>query len=367
MKNWMYGALVMLTLVLSGCDDIYNHRINVVYDGHGKTITFYDAKLKPIGSFEAETEIKISNDQNSVSEGYVRLDSPLINTLVESSAVKTRTITVKKIRDGEFEKVPSFVDKLEQAGSSLSAKVFAIVDEMHYYKTDFNGIVWTIIMILAAFAGWGLIALGTNVDSYLVALIGVFAMTLAYFSGYVLYGIQEPFDDGLKSGAGWFVDLFFFLGVVTAAIIMFSTFSTTMSTIVPYTMDGDLSMAGANTIIQWLLLFVYGLSLWLIKSIADYVLWAMIIVQIIFSLYIIVMSFKSLIVIPPLLYVILFPLCFIMMAISVLTIGWMVFVLVLMIVGFGSLLSQPNTGNGEVIGIKVTDGMGITLFENRWK
>lgn len=367
MKRWIYLVLAIITVVLSGCDDVYNHRINVVYDGHDKQVTYYNVDMDSVGKFESQIEVEISKNQENVPEGFIRIDSPKMNVLVKSSTIKPKTKTVKKIRDGEFVDLPTFPKKLNDAGSPLSAKVFAAIDELHFYKSDFNGVLWTIIMIVAALVGWGLLALGTNEGSYLIALLGVFAMALAYFSGYVLFGIQEPFEDGLKSGAGWFVDLLLFVGVVVAAIIMYSTFSTTMSAIVPYTMDGDLSMAGANTILQWILLFIYAISLWLIKGIADYVLWTMIIVQAIFSLYIIVLSFKSVIIIPPLLYVVLYPACFIMMAISVLTVGWMVFVLALMIVGFGSFLSQPNTGSDEVVGIKVTDGMGITLFEDRWK
>lgn len=357
-----------MSFILISCQEGSNHYISLVYDGYNNSVTYYDASKDAIGTFNSKTEVKISANQTNVPEGFTRIETPTTNVLVKSSNIREKKIEVRKIRDGEFERLPTFPEKLNKAGSNLSANVFNFIDELHFYKSDFNGITWTIIMIISAFIGWGVMAFATNEDSYILALIGVGSMVLAYFSGFVLFGIHE-FDDSLTTNLGWFMDLLCFLGIIGAAYIMLETFSTTMSIIVPYTMDlsSDSSMAGFNTVIQWFLLFLYGISLWLFKSIADYILWAMIIVQGIFSLYIIIISFKNLIIIPPLLYTILFPMCFIFMAVSVLTVGWMVFVLAIMVVAFGSILSQPNNSNGEIIGIKVTDGMGITVFEDKWK
>lgn len=373
--NLTYLILMcVMVVLLSGCRDVYNRTISVVYNGHGVPVTVYNDSLQPIAQLESRSEIIVKNSA-SFKEGFVHILVPKTNTTgwIPENMIHKITIVEEKKHAGTstqtFERLPTFEQELEAAGSTLSASIFDRVEELHFSKHDYSTTTWAIIMIVCTLLGFCFLSIGTGNGTYLLMLIGVLIFALAFFAAFVIFCIQEPFEDGAHTGWGWFADLLVFIGLLVSGFYLLQQFSTITAAIIPYTVSSspEISVAGFNFWAQKILIIIYALSLWLFKGAADWILWAIIIIQGIFSLYVIVKSFMCGFFIQPILYVVLFPFFFVTLLATILTLGTMVFIIVLLIVGVISLLTQPNSSTGEIVGVKVTDGMGITLWEDRWK
>lgn len=378
MKKLYIFLLVLTTCIFASCDNVFNRKVHIVYDGYKNPITIYADSFNTIkAQLPSRTEVQLQADNIGDNEYTLVTDTQTgISGYVKTTNLRERFIQVKKENRGYSDerdiRIMSLAEKLSKAGSPVSAKVFDLVEELHLNKDKFNTLTWLLAMVFGTICAIILLSVGSRNGSYIVMLIGVAVFAIAYFGAFVSFCIKEPFSDDLSgdiTNLGRIVDILLGLSIFASGFAMLCTFQITISAIVPYTIGDSMtiSVPGGNTCIQNFLLIAYGISLLCFQRAADWILWTMIGIQAAFSLYIMVNGFMRGIFIPPIIYVILFPFFYLTLAITTITLGIMLMGLVICILVLLAPIMGANSNTEEIIGIRIKDGMGVTLFEDIWK
>lgn len=357
----MAMTIFLAALSLTGCKDKTYTKEYVVFDGAGKDVEYLVAadsvstvKLAPL------TVVEIVGDYDSAGEFVPFTAEGNIHGYISKSKLKQRAVWYEK--NGErLTREPFFYEKLYKSGSSLSGKLFGYVEQLHFNMYDYNTVLWAILFIIgAAVTGCLIFPLvdgdGDEMGKY-YGLIPTATYLFTVYCAYILFVVQDPFNISAHSGWGWFADLLIFLGLVGAGIGVYLEFNPVMESLVPSTAGVKL-----NTIIITIITLIYGLCLWLAKGAADTVLWGIIIVQACFTLYILITGIMRGEAIGAIVYAIVYPLCYAVILTSLVTLGFMVFILAAFCVGGGSLLTQPqnygSSGSSSSTSDMITDSHG---------
>ncbi len=338
MKYLRLFLIAALTMVVASCSDIYNRQAYVVYNGYGEEVEYYDANRNLLGKLPSRTEVGKSA-YGVEPDGYreVVLYASGSHVYIKDSYLNEIIYEVEKVGENEFVRLPSTVEKLDAAGSHLAAEVMDAIDILHLYKKNFSTGTWTLILIVTVL----LSCLFIMCRNKLCLFISIICVVAAYSALFVIFCIQEPFVDSYHTPYGWFVDLLAFIGILLSVIYLYSAFTPAMTVLTPSSSIAELPVAGFNAVIQILFLLLFCCMLAFCKGHADWPLWCMAAIQVIFSLYVLVTGFMTRNFIGSILYLILFPFIFISLVISIVTMGLILGIIVMLIWSVMSAITAP--------------------------
>lgn len=355
-------TLFVSLITLTGCEDRKYYKEYVAFDGVGKEVTFLAAtdsvspvKLQPL------TVIEIAGDYDSAGEYIPFTTGENIHGYIEKSKLRERQVSA--IKKGSTEnREPYFYENLIAAGSGLSGKIFRYVEQLHFTMYDYSTVLWAILFIIGAAVTGCLIfpivdGEGDELGKY-YGLLPAAAYLFTVYCAYILFIVQDPFNMSAHTGGGWFADLIIFIGIVGGGIGVYLEFNPTMQSLVPCSVA-----VPVNTVVLTILSVVYGICLWLAKGAADIVLWSIIIVQCVFTVYILISSIGKGEIVGAIVYAVIYPICYAVILISLVTLGFMVFCIAIGCVAGGSFLTQPQnygaSGASSTVPDMVTDPNGI--------
>lgn len=337
--------LLLATISFTGCKDLKYTKEYVTFDGLGKDVEYLatsdsisTVKLPPLTVVDIEGNIEDPGD-------YVKFTvDGEIHGYIEKTKLKQRSVWYEKsVEPGNRE--PFFYENLSIKGSKISGKIFGYVEQLHFYMYDFSTVLWAILFIIGAAVTGCLIAPTVGEDKAMPKFYGLIPTATYLFTIYcafILFIVQDPFNMSAHTGWGWFADLLIFLGILAAGIGVYTEFTPTMQSLIPSTMGVNF-----NGLALTILTLIYGICLWLAKGYADIVLWIIIIIQIAFTIYILINSFRHGETLGGIVYAIVFPLCYTVIVITLITLGSIVFILALMCVGGSSLFTLPNNSGSS--------------------
>ena len=338
----------IVCLVLCGCKDHRGHYEYIALDGIGEDVEFVDSQDTTL-HFHLQPLTVLQNAQiDTVGEQVVKFKYGEDRIgLISLDKTRKRFVFYENKWNNEPIRQDFFYEQLENEGSNLSGGIFAYVEQLHFYQEDWNTLLWGILFIVGGMLIGFYVVIYNDEEvelkdipalSYIVA--GIYLFTI--FCAFVLFVHQDPFNHSAHSGWGWFADLLIFLGILISAIALYAGFQPAMCSLIP---KSRIVFFNAPTMV--VLSVVYGICLWLAKGAADYILFAIIACQAVFSLIALIQGFKSGEWIGALIYVLIYPVCFFVLLITMISLGAMVFMIALAIVAVSSVLTQPQSlGNG---------------------
>lgn len=328
---------------------------------NGYTVVRFEEK-KDI--YEREPYIFASNTETSQS-GWIRKDCIHIYR-----------------EDGEWDRSGNFykndtADKLDKAGSKYSGFIFRYIDFLQFERCKYDETLWLwlyigagLLTVLLAIGLFTTAGDGGPLPSILYFLLWA-SLIFLFYAQYVEFGIHSPFapptvaECSSSDSGNWFVGLITFALLLVAFGVQIVIGPMMLGTLLPGadSMSANAEKVQMNVLCQYFPLIIWGISIWLFKGVADYVLFAMLGGQAIYSVYLLVMGVIRGGFFSTLIYVILFPVALATFLMVALTFGFMIAVLVAIVAGGLSVFTQPvmeETGD-EVYTLR--DACGIKVDE----
>lgn len=376
MKPLRLLLLACLAATLAACSDKRHDYEYIVFDGLNRPVEY---RADGSDSLSALEPLTLVTPLDTAADGQIRfVTADSVSGQIAPGKIRKRGVwyTGDFTMDKNWRREARLHEELRAEGSTLSARLFSTIEQLHFYKGEYNPLTWALAFIAFALLSGICLALafmgledGPSRPGFAFGYLAVAFFLGQIASAAILFIVQEPFEDSAHSGAGWLADLLIFVGLLAGGLYMWSGFVPLMEILNPYgPTPANLrkgrritTVASWNIVVLVVLTIAYGLCLWLAKGAADAVLRTIIGVQAAFSLAMLAGGLLRGGLPQALAYVVVFPVCYAVIGTTVLTLGFMVFVLACLAIGGGSLLTQsangmsfaPSAGSGTV-----SDGTG---------